>query len=63
MLKANDIIQICGIPYTIKRIYKTDNPELTHKIRFTAYSYTNNNRIDAAITGHLLDRFEEGLKC
>lgn len=35
MLKANDIIQICGIPYIIKRIYKTDNPELTHKIRFT----------------------------
>lgn len=53
-MKANDIIQVRGIPFIVKRVYElTDDFMKEHglhqKTRFTAYSYITNREIDAAV--------------
>ena len=47
-MKANDIMQFCGLPYIVTKVYETNNPELFYKERFTAKCFINNREIDGA---------------
>ena len=51
-MKAFDIIQFAGIPYTVLRVYKLrdiEYPDLFYRTRYTAYSFINNRKIDTAL--------------
>lgn len=55
-MKANDIIQIGGMIYIVKRVYEISDEfmekhDLIYKTRYTAYSYITNREIDAAVVG------------